>query len=73
MEVSSAQVRFSAAAMTMSSGVTDGLVRYLCLKIAVPEIEWLKLQPEFPAPIVFGGCAKDICLFAVFCVGSMFV
>jgi hypothetical protein len=38
MEVLSARVRFSAAAMTKSSGVTDGLVRYLCLKNASPEI-----------------------------------
>jgi hypothetical protein len=38
MEVSSAWVRFSAAVMTKSSGVTDGLVRYLCLKNAAPEI-----------------------------------
>ncbi len=39
MEVSSAWVRFSAAAMTKSSGVTDGLVRYLCLKNMAPEIQ----------------------------------
>ncbi len=38
IEVSSAQARFSAVAMTKSSGVTDGLVGYLCLKNAVPEI-----------------------------------
>jgi hypothetical protein len=30
-------------------------------------------QPEFPTLIVFGGRAKDKCLFAVFCIGLMFV
>jgi hypothetical protein len=39
MEVSNAWVRFSAAAMTKSSGVTNGLVRYLCLKNTAPEIQ----------------------------------
>jgi hypothetical protein len=39
MEVSSAWVRYSAAAMTKSSGVTNRLVRHLCLKNAVPEIQ----------------------------------
>jgi hypothetical protein len=39
MGVASARVRLSAVAMTKSSGVTDGFVRYLCLKNAVPEIQ----------------------------------
>ena len=30
--------RCAAAAMTQSSGVTDGLVKYLCLKKAAPEM-----------------------------------
>jgi hypothetical protein len=38
MEVSRARARLSAAVMTKSSGVTDGLVRFLCLKNAAPEI-----------------------------------
>jgi hypothetical protein len=38
MEVLSAQVRFAAVAMTKSSGVTDGLFRYLCLKNPAPKI-----------------------------------
>ncbi len=38
MEVLSAQVRFSAAAMTKFSGVTNRLVRYLCLKNVASEI-----------------------------------
>ncbi len=38
MEVLSALVRFSAAAMTMSFWVTDGLDNYLCLKNVVPKI-----------------------------------
>ncbi len=29
-------------------------------------------RPEFPTPIVFGGHAKDKCLFAVFCIGATF-
>ncbi len=49
MEVSSARVRFSAAAMTKSYGVTDRLVRYLCLKNAVPEIRvaWVAVDQNF--------------------------
>ncbi len=39
MEVSSARVRFSDAAMTRSSEVTDGLLRYLCLKNMASEIQ----------------------------------
>ncbi len=39
MEVSSDWVRFPAAEMTKSSGVTNGLVRYLCLKNTAPEIQ----------------------------------
>jgi hypothetical protein len=38
MEVSSAWVRFLAVAMTKSSGLTGGLVRYLCLKNVAPEM-----------------------------------
>ncbi len=34
----SAFVRRAAAAITGPSGVTDGLVRYLCLKKAAPEM-----------------------------------
>ncbi len=30
-------------------------------------------QPEFPTPIVFRGCVKGKHLFAVFCIGAMFV
>jgi hypothetical protein len=30
-------------------------------------------RPEFPTPIVFGGCAEDKRLFAVFCIGLTFV
>ncbi len=45
MEVSRAWARFSAGAMTKSSGVTDRLVGYLCLKNEVLEIQvaWLPL------------------------------
>ncbi len=38
MEVSRAWVRFFAVAMTKSSGVTDGFVRYLFLKNTAPKI-----------------------------------
>jgi hypothetical protein len=49
MEVSSAQVRFSAAAMTKSSRVTGRLVSYLCLKNAAPEIQvaWVAIDQNF--------------------------
>ena len=49
MEVLSAWVRFLAAAMTKSSGVTDRLVRYLCLKNAVPKIRvaWVAVDQNF--------------------------
>ena len=71
MEVLRARVRFTAAAMTKSSGVTNGFVRYLCLKNAAPEIRvaWV----EFPTWIVFGGRDKDKRLFAVFCIDATFV
>jgi hypothetical protein len=39
MVVSRAQARFLATAMTKSSGVTDGLVKYLCLKNGAPKIQ----------------------------------
>jgi hypothetical protein len=65
MKVLRAQVRFSAAAMTKSSGVTDGFVR--CTQDSSSR------QPEFSTPIVFGGCAKDKRLFAVFRIGAMLV
>ena len=38
MEVLRARARFSAAAMTKSSGVTDGFVKCLYLKIVAPKI-----------------------------------
>ncbi len=49
MEVSSAQVRFSAAVMTKLSGVTDRFVRYLCLRNAAPEIRvaWVAVDQNF--------------------------
>jgi hypothetical protein len=46
MEVSSARVRFTAVAMTKSSGVTDRLVRYLCLKNAAPEIQVVQVAVD---------------------------
>jgi hypothetical protein len=34
---------------------------------------WIAVDQNFPAPTVFGGCAKDKRLFSVFCIGSTFV
>jgi hypothetical protein len=39
MEVLRARVIFSTTAMTKSSGVTVGFVRYLCLKNVAPKIQ----------------------------------
>jgi hypothetical protein len=39
MEVLRARVRFTAAAMTKSSGVTNGFVRYSCLNNTAPKIQ----------------------------------
>ncbi len=70
MEVSSARARFLTAAMTTSSGVTDGLVRYSSTQnLSSSGCR----QPEFLTPIVFGGHAEDKRLFAVFCIGLTFV
>jgi hypothetical protein len=56
MEVSGAQVRFAAVALTMSSRVTNRLVRYLCLKNAAPEIQVAPVAVDQNIQ-VFGGCA----------------
>ncbi len=75
MEVLSAQARFLAAAMTKSSGVTDGLVRYLCLKNAAPKIQvaWVAIDRNFQHRWCLVDVARKKRLFAVFCIGLMFV
>jgi hypothetical protein len=49
MKVSEAQVRFSATAMTKSSGLTNGFVRCLCLKNVAPKIPvaWIAIDQNF--------------------------
>jgi hypothetical protein len=55
--------------------VTDGLVRYLCLKKAAPEMHVARVVgvPKLPTSIVFGRRAQDKCFCAVFGIGAGFV